>query len=281
MIKKNLIALILLPFFLAGGFAQCDTSIHQVIPSFNKSSGWMISEQQIYLGDDLFYLINGGAELYFEYGFEEVAALNFKNDQEDRLYVEIYEMKDPLAAFGIYSLFSSKYESTTGEGLIDIDGQHLFLCKDRYFVMIRKSKGENNAKLQQMAGIISNIIPLQSTIPAWPDKKIISAGNYTDFYLIRGIIGLNNHYYFGQEDIFDFDAGLVIKYPEKQFINLYYPREEKVEEIGRNIKDFLASSGNYETSAESENIFYDKKGQQIQYEQKGNFLILTINKSKK
>ncbi|MDZ7740783.1 MAG: DUF6599 family protein [Bacteroidota bacterium] len=279
MIRKAFIILILNAFLPAIGFAQGDTSIYRVIPHLASDSGWSMTGQQIYLGDDLFYLINGGAEFYFEYGFEEVAALEYADNDNVTLYIEIYEMKDPLAAFGIYSLFSSRFDTASEESQLAIEGQHLFFCKDRYFVMIRKDPEENNAGLLRMAGIISNTIPQQNALPSWLSEKIVSAGNFEDFYVIRGIIGLNNHYYFGQEDVLQFDAGLVSKHPEKQIISLYYLQEDKIEQAIGQFKNFLGSSGKFDQSAEAENVFYDKKGHLLQFEQNGNFLELSISKT--
>ncbi len=62
--------------------------------------GWTAGPSETFVGDELFTLINGGAEIYHEYGFESVEVQDYERGNE-RLSVEIYTMAD--GAFGIYS----------------------------------------------------------------------------------------------------------------------------------------------------------------------------------
>jgi hypothetical protein len=61
-------------------------------------------EAEIYVGDDLFIYINGGAEIYHEYGFAQVAVQRYRRG-DDVVAVEIYTMEGD--AFGIYSFARS------------------------------------------------------------------------------------------------------------------------------------------------------------------------------
>ena len=61
-------------------------------------------ETEIYIGDDLFIYINGGAEIYHEYGFVQVAVQRYVRGG-DSISVEIYTMDGD--AFGIYSFARS------------------------------------------------------------------------------------------------------------------------------------------------------------------------------
>jgi len=61
-------------------------------------------ETEVYIGDDLFIYINGGAEIYHEYGFVEVAVQRYVRGG-DSISVEIYTMDGD--AFGIYSFARS------------------------------------------------------------------------------------------------------------------------------------------------------------------------------
>jgi hypothetical protein len=52
--------------------AQKET-LTDLLPSINELEGFELkSEPEYYQGDDLFYLINGGADIYLEYGFKDV-----------------------------------------------------------------------------------------------------------------------------------------------------------------------------------------------------------------
>ena len=62
--------------------------------------GWMAGPSETFVGDELFTLINGGAEIYHEYGFESVEVQEHERGDE-RISVEVYTMTGD--AFGIYS----------------------------------------------------------------------------------------------------------------------------------------------------------------------------------
>jgi hypothetical protein len=59
-----------------------------------------VAETEVFRGDELFLYINGGAEIYHEYGFEEVTVRDYRRG-EDRIGVEVYRMSG--SAFGIFS----------------------------------------------------------------------------------------------------------------------------------------------------------------------------------
>ena len=66
---------------------------------------WRVEgEAEVYVGDELFIYINGGAEIYHEYGFEQVAVQRYRRG-DDSVSAEIYTMEDD--AFGIYSFARS------------------------------------------------------------------------------------------------------------------------------------------------------------------------------
>lgn len=62
------------------------------------------AEPEVYVGDDLFIYINGGAEIYHEYGFVQVAVHRYRRG-DDTVSAEIYTMGGD--AFGIYSFARS------------------------------------------------------------------------------------------------------------------------------------------------------------------------------
>jgi len=68
---------------------------------------------EVYLGDELFIYINGGAEIYHEYGFEQVSVQRYQRG-DNRISVEIYTMDGD--AFGIYSFARSSSGSSVNLG---------------------------------------------------------------------------------------------------------------------------------------------------------------------
>ena len=62
------------------------------------------SEVQVYVGDDLFLYINGGAEVHHEYGFDRVFVRDYQRG-ENIIAVEVYRMTN--GAFGLFSFTRS------------------------------------------------------------------------------------------------------------------------------------------------------------------------------
>ncbi|MBS3819101.1 hypothetical protein KGY73_06310 [bacterium] len=67
-------------------------------------------ELQEYKGEDLYLYINGGAEIYHEYGFKQVVVQEYSNEKGNAISVEVFEMEDSPSAFGIYTF------KTTAQG---------------------------------------------------------------------------------------------------------------------------------------------------------------------
>jgi len=63
---------------------------------------WQATERKTYIGQSLYDHIDGGAEVYFEYGFARVEVGYYDRDEKE-IQVEVYRMANPFAAAGIYS----------------------------------------------------------------------------------------------------------------------------------------------------------------------------------
>ncbi len=66
--------------------------------------GWRIDgEPQVIVGDALFELINGGAELYHQHGFVQVLAAEYSDDAGRDISLEVFEMKDLQGAQDVFA----------------------------------------------------------------------------------------------------------------------------------------------------------------------------------
>ncbi len=62
-----------------------------------------VKRERFFKGAALYGFMNGGSDLFLEYGFKELRALEVSYKSED-YSIEVYEMSSPEDAFGIYSL---------------------------------------------------------------------------------------------------------------------------------------------------------------------------------
>ena len=87
--------------------------------------------------------MNGGAELYLEYGFDRlvVSELNYNGRT---IKVEVYRMPSADMAFGIYSvnIFRCDIRMVTGDYYCESDYQ-VQLCKGDYYVNIINNNGSS------------------------------------------------------------------------------------------------------------------------------------------
>ena len=71
---------------------------------FPEITGWKQSgEIQTFTPKTLFEYINGAADLYIMYDFQELKVAEYQNEKKASVTVEVYEHKTPTHAFGIYS----------------------------------------------------------------------------------------------------------------------------------------------------------------------------------
>ena len=72
--------------------------------AFPEVRGWKPSgEPQTFLPDNLYEYIDGGADLYLSYDFQDLEVLEYQNEQKATVTVEVYRHKTPYDAFGVYS----------------------------------------------------------------------------------------------------------------------------------------------------------------------------------
>ena len=89
--------------------------LKNLAPRSGDVVGWAPDgEAQFAAGEDLFLLIDGGAEVYLKYGFKEALFQAYISDDGKSINLEIYEMVSPEAAHGIYTF-------KTGDGGNPID----------------------------------------------------------------------------------------------------------------------------------------------------------------
>jgi hypothetical protein len=86
---------------------------------FPEVAGWKQSGKiQTFTPKTLFEYINGAADLYIMYDFQELKVGEYKNKKKGSVIVEAYRHKTPTHAFGIYS-----QERLPNANFLDVGGQ--------------------------------------------------------------------------------------------------------------------------------------------------------------
>jgi len=86
---------------------------------FPEIKGWKQSgEIQTFIPKTLFEYINGAADLYLMYDFQELKVAEYLNEKKASVIVDVYRHKTPTHAFGIYS-----QERLSDANFLDIGAQ--------------------------------------------------------------------------------------------------------------------------------------------------------------
>ena len=126
-------------------------------------TGIEIRETRSFSETSLYGYINGGAELYLEYGFDTLVVSELLSEGRD-IKVEIYRMKDTEAAFGIFSV--SRFRCNGGARLTDHmcrSAYQMQFCKGPYYVSIINDTGRE-ADQKTANDIAANLISESVTL---------------------------------------------------------------------------------------------------------------------
>lgn len=274
MVKKIFFFIVIL--ISISGFSQ--ESTYDII-SLDKCTGFANSgEPELYVGDDLFNLINGGAELYHEYGFVEVLAAEIIDQEGNLLKVEVYDMGSPESAWGIYSItstsnakaFTAGDAGRQGEGFAQfVKGNYMLYL---YFTNI-SAEG-----LQYIAGCIAENIDLSFSPPRLMMDVIAGrAGPEKNIYF-KGNLGLSAMYNFHYKDMFAYTEGAAAIYKDLMVFLLAYPDIESCNEGFLNAKEFLLNSSKYHDQSAQEDSFSarDRKDRYISCFKDPDYLLLFV-----
>ena len=90
-------------------------NLEKIMP--DKVQNWEIKqEDQKYDKENLYEYIDGGAELFLSYGFQEVLNRTYiKPDQPD-IVIDIFDMGKSYNAYGVFSYSRENEDSTFGQG---------------------------------------------------------------------------------------------------------------------------------------------------------------------
>ena len=75
-----------------------------LLPSSDWSVEWKWDgDPQYFYSENLYEYINGSADLYNSYGFQELVTINYAANEDQYVILDIYDMGTSLNAFGIFS----------------------------------------------------------------------------------------------------------------------------------------------------------------------------------
>jgi hypothetical protein len=209
-----------------------------------------------YEADDLYDFINGGAEVYLEYGFVQVISQEYAQ-AEDSIICTIYEMKAPMAAFGVFSYNRTpqKQPIAIGDGGFK-GGFQLAFWQERYYVIVESyTPGEEMEQADSsFARQISDRIGVHAEEPdvvrSLPRENLIDGSAK----LLGGRLSLGSLLFLGKRGLFELDNDDVVLYGEygssedksKLFL-VIYNHPDKASRASARVGEVFASDEDYQS----------------------------------
>jgi len=251
--------------------AAFQDNLSRFLPGSGEVLGWSRDgAPRAYRGEGLYEYINGGAEIYHEYGFRQVVVQDFKREGGRSISVEIFEMEDPKSAYGIFTFKTNpedKEISLGSDGLLS--DYYLNFWKARYLVTLTGfDEDEETIKgLQNIAHSIDRKIEADgnrpSLVSALPEEGLERAS----LKYFEGNLGLHNSYPFFTEDVFRLKEGIKGDYRGGYSLYIIKSRAgEKGQVRFDELKRSFEESSRYSHFQSLEELIFrveDRKGKQI------------------
>ncbi|MCX6256684.1 MAG: hypothetical protein NTW49_02090 [Bacteroidia bacterium] len=247
-------------------FICCLVSGQTGMPELNTDDypGLHIKNTRNFSDSSLWGWMDGGADLYYEYGFTALQVTKFEVGEENFI-LECFKMKDAEAAFGIYSV-NHNVCLMSGSGL-------KFNCQNRYQLQFAKAEyyvslinERNTTKAKVEAALISRIIAnkiagKEYSLPSYFDEPA-SLRYHNRIKMIIGSLGLKNGYP-DWEELFDYKGKYTAYIMNKPLtcdtlINVFI-KIDKPAELSEFYKklgfDFRKGQDNYLFAKENKNYY--------------------------
>jgi len=261
------------------GQPEKQSSISRLLPSEKELSEWKpLFEPQTAEGEDLYLLINGGAEIYHEYGFKRAVLQSYENPNGRSINLEIFEMESPESAYGIYTFKTGKKGSHVAVGNDALrEDYFLNFWKGSYVVTLIGfgSDGETSQGLLDLAKAIDSKLPGNGTRPALAACLIEEDHEPAKITYMRGNLALFNRYEFNKENIFGLREGVMGEYDGHKIFVFRYSDERESLRWYIHAADTLQSNPKLKSKKKEKNVFSatDNKGLHIRIEPHRNDII--------
>lgn len=178
------------------------------IPEPAFAPGWAKSDPlRTFTGQDLFNQIDGGAELFLEFGFVKLRVQAYTRDKSE-LTLNAYEMESAAAALGIYLMKMGK-ETPFPEVAArnSSEDAQLTILKGRYFIQVDNMGDAPAAKAEAIALADAFLSAVAAETSATPLDALPAEGRIPGSErLIRGPYGLQPYFTFGDGDSLSLDG---------------------------------------------------------------------------
>jgi hypothetical protein len=202
--------------FIALGLLAVQDLLTKYLPKSGEILNWKKEGgPQHFEGEALYAYIDGGAEIYHEYGFKQVLVQDYIAPTGKSISVEIFEMTGSESAFGIYTFKTDKEGRKISVGAdAQLADYYLNFWKVNILVTLTgfDETSETKEGLLLLAKKIDSKLSLSGKKPRivslLPEENSISQS----VKHFKGILGLRNSHPFFALNIWGFEEGVKAEY---------------------------------------------------------------------
>lgn len=253
--------------------------ISNLMPDLTGEKQWKSEgDTKCYKDDELFNYMDGGAELYYSYGFKKACVQDYYKG--DYLYtLEVYEMEDSPKAFGIYSINREGEHPVLGQEAAYQEG-FLNIWKGHYYIRIfTPQKGPNTKNEILFLG--------EKTIARIKDEgKMPALSNFVPAKAVKDTVmffwqmgPLNNIFFISHEDLLnlsDETEGVTFLMPagkeNVRIVLINYPDSSRAgDSMDKLVRGYFSPPPDYQIKDE----YRGKKGEKkVVVKTQGSFVLL-------
>jgi predicted small lipoprotein YifL len=212
----GILASILLLALALAGCGNQSPALPAIFPSANVVGGWQPSgEVRTYNRDTIFDLVDGQADAFFAYGFEQVAVRGYQNAAGTTLRAEAWQLATPADAYGLFTANRSGTPAAVGNGGDTDPGRRLAFWKNRYFVSATATTDIPDADLTAFAQAIASALPSGGEPPAVVAKLPAAGLAERNFIFFHQELSIQDRLWLGGENILGLShdtGGVVAQY---------------------------------------------------------------------
>jgi len=158
--------MLLAAMLMIGCARQPEPTPAEWFPDPRDVPGWRLSgERQRYTRENLFDYMDGEAEMYFLYGFQEMQVQEYAAREGGPIRVEIYEVDSDENAYGLFTYYRGGQLLEVGnEGDMALGGR-LSFWQGRHFARVFPIKDVEEGILEAFARHVASALPLGGAPP--------------------------------------------------------------------------------------------------------------------
>jgi hypothetical protein len=268
-----------------GGPGPRDASIADLVPVAGEVEEWApITEAQIFESEELFELINGGAEIYHEFGFRQALAQDFTGPEQRLIALEVFEMNDSAGAYGTYSFKSSGSGRTLEIGDEAMLEDYYLNFRAGPYVVTLTGMSDDEITMQgitRIARATAQNIQIEGEVPAIVAELMAGDQKPERLHYLRGELAVANAAPFTIGMRLGMTEGAAARFSDRTDVMLRYPDAQLARQQFAAFVDELGSRAGWTVVEERDGdsaLLDDGKGSHIKLAWFDDTIMLVVSK---